>query len=351
VGAVGDACAHLLASSGIARSLVLANRTIDNAEAVRMDLEQSRSWSTPLSARAVVPWRKGAFSGCDVVILTAGPRLRGGESKADKAAQTADILRGSTGQSIVEALAWFRAEEHKVPPVLLVVTNPVEATVTWLAETTGWDHARIMGLGTTVETARFSRFLADRLNVDETSVWTEIVGEHGPMIDVRDEQALRRRVRELTGQEIDLPDLLERTRIAASEIRALSEKVGAHNAARFIERMKTRLVGAVPPDMEAVLREELAAELSPPATRFAIAAAALEVVKAIGSDRGRVLPVAGLTGFSGMPEVALALPFVVGRSGLLAPNRDVLTPRLREVAVSISEQVDVMRVAARARSA
>ena len=60
---MGDACAHLLASSGIARSLVLANRTIDNAEAVRMDLEQSRSWSTPLSARAVVPWRKGAFSG------------------------------------------------------------------------------------------------------------------------------------------------------------------------------------------------------------------------------------------------------------------------------------------------
>src|SRR5437773_2597478 len=103
VGAVGEACAHLLVGTGTARSLVLANRNIEVADAVRMDLEQSRSWTTPLSAVAVQPWRKDAFRGCDVLILSAGPRLRGDESRAQKARETASLLAGTEGKSIIEA--------------------------------------------------------------------------------------------------------------------------------------------------------------------------------------------------------------------------------------------------------
>ncbi len=219
------------------------------------------------------------------------------------------MLRGSPGQSIVDALASCAKERGNVLPVLLVVTNPVEATVTWLAELTEWDRSRIMGLGTTVETARFSRFLADTLNVDATSVWTEIIGEHGDAIGVRDEAALERRVRELAGGTVNLPALIGRTRGAAAEIRMLSEAVGKGQADWLVERLTKRLGDQVMvTGLATALREGLAAALSPPATRFAIGAAVVEVVEAVGSDRGRVLPVSGFPNFPDAPNVALAVP-------------------------------------------
>ena len=346
IGGVGEATAHLLVSRGIARSLVLANRNLDVAEAVRMDLEQSRSWGAPLSQAAALPWHQGLFDGCDVVILTAGPRLRGNETRDAKAAETARILRGRGEKSIVAALS-NHVKRGTDAAILLVVTNPVEATVTWLAEATGWPKKRIVGLGTTVETARFSRFLADQLGVDPTSVWTEIVGEHGDRIALRDERAFRLRVRQLHGRDVDLETLLTRTRFAAREIRMVSEAVG--------ERVATGVLADLERDFgpdflecapKEVLRNRLAASLAPPATRFAIAAAALEVVESVARDRGRVLTVSSFTGLEGLPDVALAVPFVVGRGGALACALDSANDFLKETAGSIAAQVEAMNRAA-----
>lgn len=345
IGGVGEACAHLFASRGRARSLVLANRDVRVANAVRMDLEQSRSWNTPLSARAVEPWRDEAFRGCEVLILTAGPRLRGDESRAAKASETARLLLGSAGKSIVESLARHALVDDG--SILLVVTNPVEATVTWLAKKTGWNHSRIIGLGTTVETARFSRFLADTINVDAASVWTEIIGEHGPLIEIRDPDAVQRRIRELGGRQVDLEAVLKRTRGAASEIRKQSESVGAQQAERIIGAIETEF-GAVAfsEAVRTALRARLSGALSPPATRFAIAAAALEVVDAIADDRGRALPVSNFPDFDGEPPVALALPFILGRSGVVRRGLEAPTALLQKAAISIAEQVQAMHAVA-----
>jgi L-lactate dehydrogenase len=339
LGAVGEACAHLLVSRGTARSLVLANRSLGIAEAIRMDLEQSRAWAAPLSARTVEPWRPGAFEGCDAVILTAGPRLRGSESRADKARQTAELIRGRPGSSILDALAACR---RQVPPILVVVTNPVEATVTWLAEATGWPRNRILGLGTTVETARFSRFLADHLNVDATSVWTEIIGEHGPQIEIRDADAFKRRVHELRGT-VDGDDLLKRTVEAAADIRALSEIAGSVAATRVIEGLRQSLGDRIGSEVLEAVRERLSAELCPPATRFAIAAAVVEVIDAIGNDRGRVLPVSCVCDAPYAPGVALALPCPIGAAGILDPPSIPDSELLRAAAASIEAQVRAMR--------
>jgi L-lactate dehydrogenase len=348
LGAVGEACAHLLTSRGTARSLVLANRTIETADAVRIDLEQSRSWSVPLSARSVTPWQRGAFQGCDVIVLTVGPRLRGSETRAQKAQETAKFLVGKPGQSITEALtrhvdAERQGASSEPKSVLLVVTNPVEATMTWLAETTSWERRRIIGLGTTVDTARFSRFLADKLNVDASSVWTEIVGEHGPLIDVRDRQSLQQRATELGAGSLDVDDLLEQTRSTAAAIRRLSEAVGRRRASRLVAQFGNKT--SLSMQVQAELVDALSTELSPPATRFAIAAAVVAVVEAIASDRGQILPVSGfpIPALGKLPDVAVAMPFVVGRAGLVARGLDTPSKILATAAKSIAEQVEDMR--------
>lgn len=342
LGSVGETCAHLLVSRTNVRSLVLANRSTGIAEAIRMDLEQSRAWGVPLSARVCEPWTRNAFAGCDVIILAAGPRLRGGEKRDEKAAEAAKLLLGKPGESVVEALAQHATteREREAPrderSILLVVTNPVEGIVTWLAERASWDRGRIIGLGTTVESARFSRMLADRLNVDAGSVWTEIIGEHGKQIELRDAEATRRRVRDL-GREVDLEQLLDRTRSAAAEIRAYSEAAGNDKAQRLLRR-----IGVEEP-LRTQLEPELAAALCPPATRFAIAASAVEVVEAIASDRGRVLPVSGFAGIEGLPDVALAVPLVLARAGVIRSGRLQPTDVLRAAAASVQAQVEAMR--------
>lgn len=348
LGAVGEACAHLLVSRTRVRQLVLANRTVEIADATREDLEQSRAWGLPLSARAVTPWSEGAFEGCDVIVLTAGPRLRGSESRADKAMATARLLWGSPGQSIVAALAAHRAQEEAagLPPerrsVLLVVSNPVEATVSWLAERTGWARERLIGLGATVETARLSRLLADGLSVDARSVWAEVVGEHGPKIALADEDAVRRRVRAL-GDLVDVGRALQRVTTAAAEIRKISEVEGKKRAERLLRQLETDCgPGALSDRVSAWLEETLSQELAPPATRFAIAAAVVEVVDAIVSDRARVLTVSSYTSLPGLNDVAVAAPFVIGLGGVIACSATEL-PIYGSVAADVRAQLESMR--------
>lgn len=348
LGAVGEACAHLLVSRTRVRQLVLANRTVEIADATREDLEQSRAWGLPLSARAVTPWSEGAFDGCDVIVLTAGPRLRGIESRADKAAATARLLSGSDGQSIVSALAAHRMREdaaglsHERRSVLLVVSNPVEATVSWLGERTGWAHERLIGLGTTVETARLSRLLADGLSVDARSVWAEVVGEHGPKIALADEDAVRRRVRAL-GDLIDVGQVLKRVTTAAAEIRQISEAEGKRRAESLLRQLRAACgPDALSEQVSGWLEETLSRELAPPATRFAIAAAVVEVVDAIVSDRARVFTVSGYTSLLGLEDIAVAAPFVIGRGGVITCAAAEL-PIYNDVAADVRSQLESMR--------
>ena len=339
MGAVGEACAHLLTGREVVSRLVLANRNRRVADAVRMDLEQSRAWSTPLSATTAAPWDERAVRDADLIILTAGARLKGAESRADKATEVARVLQGEPGKSIADTLAAHTSDEA----IVLVVTNPVEATVTWLQQRMATSRRRVIGLGTTVETARFSRFLADTLNVDAGSVWTEIVGEHGPQIAPRDEQALRVRAAGLGAPSLDVARLLQRTRDAASVVRGLSEEVGRARARRILEQLTGKL--SLEPAAKDALMDALWPALSPPATRFAVAAAVVAVVEAIASDRGRVLTVSGLPDppLAECADVALALPFVVGRAGLIRTAIEGNPSEfLRDVAASISEQVDAM---------
>jgi malate/lactate dehydrogenase len=125
-----------------------------------------------------------------------------------------------------------------------------------------------------------------------------------------------------------------------------TEVVGARSAKRFIADFNKKMADkGLSEELASALETELAVALSPPATRFAIAAAALEVVEAIGNDRGRVLTVSGFSEGANAPDVALALPFIVGRAGIISKRLDVQIPFLKKVAESVAQQVQAMRSA------
>jgi L-lactate dehydrogenase len=71
---------------------------------------------------------------------------------------------------------------HAPEAILLVVSNPVE-TMTHLAAhfaaEFGVPHTRVMGSGTTLDTARFRALLGRHFGVDPHHVHAYVIGEHG----------------------------------------------------------------------------------------------------------------------------------------------------------------------------
>lgn len=309
LGAVGEACAHALVVSDIVRRLVLINRTLDFAEAVARDLRQARAWGRRLETDVQPFDAPGVLQGCDLVLLTLGSRLRGDQDRRELARATLELYKRS---GLLERLAEVR---DRGTTAVLVVTNPVEISVTWLRSELGMDPKRIFGLGTTVESARLSHHLASRLDVDAASSWVHVLGEHGQGIV----PVGHGRLSGIAAQaKLDhgIRSARERTLEDARIVRGLSETIGASKAEDLCARLLQEHPDVPGPAVD-WLRRELASRLAPPATRFAIAAAVVEVARAILSDSDRVMTLSALPPHNlELPPVALSLPFAVRRGGL-----------------------------------
>lgn len=347
LGAVGEACAHALTASEVARSLVLLNRTEGVAPAIAADLRQARAWGRPLDTEVGSPtdWQK--LKGCELIVLTLGARLKGDQDRSEMAKSTAAVIRGNEQRpGFLQSLKTLLADDPDATPIVVVVSNPVEATVTWLLQETAWPRARMLGLGTTVESARFSGFLAEELNVDAGSVWMDIIGEHGKRFEPLDDSRLRKMFPEKK-IEAALKFAERETRDAARSIRELSEGLGKQKAGKFAAKLRAAMKDQVDPSaldhVAAAVEDELQWSLAPPATRYAIAASANMVAKAIREDLNQVLTVSALPPAElCKPNVALALPFVVGKEGVGPCLLETVPSIIGEVATAVQDQVSSM---------
>lgn len=63
--------------------------------------------------------------------------------------------------------------------IFVIASNPVDILTYVAWETSGLDQSRIVGTGTTLDTTRFRKELATKLEIDPRSVHGYIIGEHG----------------------------------------------------------------------------------------------------------------------------------------------------------------------------
>lgn len=339
LGGVGETCAHALVASDAVRRLVLLNRTVDKADITARDLRQARAWGRRLETEIDSLDRAHMLlPGCDLIVLTLGPRLEGAEAREDVAQKTANLYRASPG--LMDGLRALRAGGACV----LVVTNPVEATVTYLWEATGLPPERLFGLGTTVESARLSHHLAHSLDVAPSSAWVHVIGEHGTGMFPADHGRLAAFV-----DPERLEKAVDRARRKAEhdarEIRRVSEDLGERAGRAAREKLAERHEGlsdSILDDVEAMVRRAS----TPPATRFAIAAAVVEVARAIAADAEQVMTLSSLPPeHFELPRVALALPFPVRRGGLGRCLLARLPEGLNDVADRVRATADAMGAA------
>jgi L-lactate dehydrogenase len=166
---VGSASAFALVMRGVGREIVLVDINAARAAAEAEDIFHAVPFAHPLTVRA------GGFAdraGSRVVVIAAGVAQKPGETRLQLLQRNAGVFR-----QIVPSV--LRAAPEAV---LLVVTNPVDIMAhlaAHFAARFGVPHTRVLGSGTTLDTARFRALLGRHFDVDPQYVHAYAIGEHG----------------------------------------------------------------------------------------------------------------------------------------------------------------------------
>ena len=168
-GQVGATAAYALVMRGIGREIVLVDINMKRARAEADDISHAVPFANPLEVRA---GEYADLKGSRVIILTAGVNQRPGENRLELLERNANVFRQIVPQAI----------EQAPEAILLVATNPVDImthlTATFAARH-GIPSSRVIGSGTTLDTARFRSLLAGKVGVDAQHVHAYVIGEHG----------------------------------------------------------------------------------------------------------------------------------------------------------------------------
>ncbi len=168
-GLVGSTAAYAMVMRGIGRQIVLVDRNTRRAQAEADDILHAVPFAHPLQVAA------GDYedlTGSRVVILAAGVSQRPGETRLHLLGRNAAVFREVVPKTLI----------HAPDAILIVATNPVDV-MTHLAARYAGEHGvppgRVLGSGTTLDTARFRTLLGRYLGVDAQHIHGYVVGEHG----------------------------------------------------------------------------------------------------------------------------------------------------------------------------
>ena len=275
-GMVGSASAFALVMSGVGREIVMVDLDRKRAEAEANDIYHAVPFAHPLKVRA------GDYhdlAGARVVIIAAGVGQKPGETRLHLLQRNAEVFH-----KIVPAVI-----RESPDAVLLVVTNPVDAMThiaTHFAAGFGLAQGRVIGSGTTLDTARFRALVGTHFGIDPHYVHAYVIGEHG------DSEVLAWSQATIAGLSLDEFAKVHGTPLAADARQEVDDKV--RHAAYHIIAGKG-------------------------ATYYGIGSAVARIVDVILHDQRAILTIC--TSVSGVPDcegVTLALPHLVGGDGSLA---------------------------------
>ena len=168
-GLVGSTAAYAMVLRGVGREIVLVDIDRKRAQAEAADLLHAVPFGT---AHLVTAGSYADLEGAQVVVVTAGAAQKPGESRLDLLDKNAGIIKQIVPQIL----------EYAPDAVLLVTTNPVDVITHLTAEYAGElgvPSTRVMGSGTTLDTARFRALLGQYLDVDFRHIHGYVLGEHG----------------------------------------------------------------------------------------------------------------------------------------------------------------------------
>ena len=268
-GLVGSCAAFALQCGGTVREIALLDVNQELAVGQALDLQHG---GPSVADQTIVGGGYEQIPDSDVICITAGLRRKPDETRLDLINRNTDLF--------MQILNDVKSAGPKSSAIVLVVSNPVDILTYLAADQLGLPASQVIGLGTQLDTIRFCSLIAEQLKAPPTQTSALILGEHGEsMVPIWSSASV-------AGLPLDkypgwTPSLANQlfTRTRGSGAEVIKRKGGAG---------------------------------------FAVGIAIQDVIEAVALDRRCVLPVSSVqNGCYGIRDVALSVPTVVGRCGVV----------------------------------
>ncbi len=268
-GNVGEAIAYTLMVRKQANDIVLVDVNEDRAKGAALDIAHGTSFFKQV-------WvRQGGYEECadaKMIIITAGVARKPGQTRLELAKTNISIVQDITANIM----------KYAKNPLILVVSNPADITTMAVQQASGLSPERVIGSGTSLDTARFRYLLSKKLQVNIEDINAYIIGEHGdsqvPVFSSANIGGFPLKdFAQQVGAEINEQELADRTKNGGGEIISLKG-----------------------------------------ATFYGIAMAVSNIVETIVKDDSAIIPVAHVLdeSFGAWAGVAISLPCRIGWDGI-----------------------------------
>ncbi|MGX6970396.1 L-lactate dehydrogenase [Vagococcus bubulae] len=165
-GAVGSSYIFALVTQNIAQEIGIIDIDVNKAEGDALDLSHALAFTSPKKIYAAT------YADCkdaDIVVITAGAAQKPGETRLDLVNKNLKIFK-----SIVDDIV-----ASGFNGIFLIATNPVDILTYATWKFSGFPKHKVIGSGTSLDSARFRQTIAELVDVDARNVHGYILGEHG----------------------------------------------------------------------------------------------------------------------------------------------------------------------------
>ncbi|PTE73523.1 L-lactate dehydrogenase [Staphylococcus devriesei] len=166
-GYVGSAFAHAIVAKGLVDELAIIDIDEDKAKADVWDLNHATPFSDSYTDVHV-----GSYEDCsnaDIVVICASAIMAKGDTRLQLLEDNVEIFVPMIQQVI----------NHGFDGYFVLPSNPVDIMSYVIKRVSHFPKNKIIGSGTSLDTARFEFFLSRALNVAPQSVYAPVIGEHG----------------------------------------------------------------------------------------------------------------------------------------------------------------------------
>jgi len=210
-----------------------------------------------------------AVKDSEIVVVTAGLARKPGMTREDLLNKNAAILKS------------ICLDLKKLSPkaILIIVTNPLDIMTYLALKVTGFKANRIIGMGVSLDAARFANLISQELKVSSADVEAMVIGGHGE-------------------------GMLPLARFSNIKGVALDEFIGEEKINELVQRTFDR-------------GKEIVSLLGSGSAFYAPSAAIAQMVKIIAKDEKRTIGAcAYLNGEYGLKDVCVGVPVRLGNNGI-----------------------------------
>lgn len=164
---------------GMSYAYALLNQRTKVNEIVLIDLNEDRIIGEMMDLNHGMPFapskvkiKVGDYSDCKgaaIVCICAGANQENGETRLDLLSKNDKIFK-----SIIDKIL-----PTGFDGIFLVATNPVDIMTYFTFKHSNFQANKVIGSGTTLDTARLRYLIGDKLNVNPKNIHAYVMGEHG----------------------------------------------------------------------------------------------------------------------------------------------------------------------------